>query len=190
MRANPRRPSYAAVTATLALVVALGGGAYAATSLPKHSVGSKQLRSNAVRRSKIKGNAVNGAKVAKDSLTGSDIKESALGKVPSAGGADSATNATNATHAASSAGVDKITYVTTPPMPIGGGPFGSGTATAACPAGQHVTGGGAHVSNESGDNVNDSFPAAGGAGWTATVFGGASDTFTVTAVCVSAGSVG
>jgi len=49
-----RRLSYANVVATLALFIALGGGAYAATKLPKNSVGPTQLRRNAVTSSKVK----------------------------------------------------------------------------------------------------------------------------------------
>ena len=44
------RGSYANVTATLALLVALGGTSYAAVELAKNSVGSKQLKANAVSR--------------------------------------------------------------------------------------------------------------------------------------------
>jgi hypothetical protein len=47
------RLTYANVTASLALFLALGGGAYAAVKLPANSVGSKQLRSQAVTPSKI-----------------------------------------------------------------------------------------------------------------------------------------
>ena len=39
----------------LALVIALGGTSYAATQLPKHSVGAKQLRSGAVTEPKLSG---------------------------------------------------------------------------------------------------------------------------------------
>jgi hypothetical protein len=46
--------SYANVTATLALFIALGGGAYAAVTLPRHSVGAVQLKANAVTSSKVK----------------------------------------------------------------------------------------------------------------------------------------
>jgi hypothetical protein len=42
------------VIATIALFAALGGGAYAAATLPKNSVGSKQLKANAVSSSKVK----------------------------------------------------------------------------------------------------------------------------------------
>jgi hypothetical protein len=47
------RVSYANVVATLALFVALGGGAYAAFKLPAHSVGAKQLKNHAVTPSKL-----------------------------------------------------------------------------------------------------------------------------------------
>ncbi|HSS37862.1 MAG TPA: hypothetical protein VLT58_03740 [Polyangia bacterium] len=50
----PRRHlTYANVAATLALFLALGGAAYAATQLPKNSVGTKQLKAGAVTAAKI-----------------------------------------------------------------------------------------------------------------------------------------
>jgi hypothetical protein len=45
--------TYANVIATLALFLALGGGAYAALKLPKASVGTKQLKNGAVVSSKV-----------------------------------------------------------------------------------------------------------------------------------------
>jgi hypothetical protein len=48
------RLSYSNMIATMALFIALGGGAYAAATLPKNSVGSKQLKANAVTSSKVK----------------------------------------------------------------------------------------------------------------------------------------
>ncbi len=78
--ADPPRPlrrqrlGYANVTATIALFVALGGSAYAATQLPKNAVGTAQIRNG----------AVTGKKVRNQSLTGRDIKLSTLGTVPSA----------------------------------------------------------------------------------------------------------
>lgn len=85
------RLTYANVASTLALVVALGGGSAAvAAGIAKNSVGTKQLKAN----------AVTSAKVRNDSLTGLDLKESTLGKVPSAATADSADTADTATTAA------------------------------------------------------------------------------------------
>ena len=48
-----RRPRYADVTASLALILALGGTSYAVTSLPRNSVGTKQLKADAVTSSKV-----------------------------------------------------------------------------------------------------------------------------------------
>jgi hypothetical protein len=49
-----RRLTYANVMATIALFVALGGASYAATQLPKNSVGTKQLKKEAVTGAKVK----------------------------------------------------------------------------------------------------------------------------------------
>ena len=49
-----QRLTYANVTATLALFIALGGSSYAALSLPRNSVGPQQLRSGAVRSPDVK----------------------------------------------------------------------------------------------------------------------------------------
>src|SRR4051794_21477880 len=56
-RLRPRL-TYANVTSSLALVVALTGGAYAATQLPKNSVGPKQIKKNAVKSSKVKNHSL------------------------------------------------------------------------------------------------------------------------------------
>jgi hypothetical protein len=48
-----RHPTYANVAASLALFLALGGAAYAATQLPKNSVGTNQIRKEAVTAGKI-----------------------------------------------------------------------------------------------------------------------------------------
>jgi hypothetical protein len=51
------RLTYANVIATVALFLALGGGAYAAFKLPKNSVGTKQIKNKAVTLGKISGGA-------------------------------------------------------------------------------------------------------------------------------------
>jgi len=96
-----RKGRYANVTATLALIVALGGTSYAATTLSRNSVGSAQIKRNAVSASEIKrnavgaseikaravgnsevrGNSVTGSKVKNNSLTGTDIVEATLSGV-------------------------------------------------------------------------------------------------------------
>ena len=47
------RMTFANVTSLIALFIALGGGAYAATSLPSNSVGPKQLKDKAVTPPKV-----------------------------------------------------------------------------------------------------------------------------------------
>src|SRR5919204_1164514 len=88
--------------ALLALFISLGGVSYAAIKLPPNSVGTKQLKANAVIGSKVK----NG------SLTGADVDASSLGKVPSAGSADHATAADTATHAGSADSATSATSAT------------------------------------------------------------------------------
>ena len=62
------------VIATLALFLALGGGAaYAAGGLGRHAVKSKNLAKHAVKRRNIARNAVTGSKVKKKSLRRSDL---------------------------------------------------------------------------------------------------------------------
>ncbi|HEX8752032.1 MAG TPA: hypothetical protein VF731_01335 [Solirubrobacterales bacterium] len=80
--------SYANVVSTLCLVLLLGGGAAFAASkaLPTNSVGTRQLKSEAVTAAKIRAGAVTGAKI--------DL--STLGTVPSATLAASATRAITA----------------------------------------------------------------------------------------------
>ena len=48
------RPSPAMVVACLALTIALGGTSYAAVTLPRSSVGTAQLKRNAVTSVKVK----------------------------------------------------------------------------------------------------------------------------------------
>jgi len=62
------RLSYANVMATLAVFLVLGGGAYAAATLPAHSVGKRQLRKGAVTRPKLAPRSVHTAKLAPDAV--------------------------------------------------------------------------------------------------------------------------
>jgi hypothetical protein len=66
MRSNSRILSYGNIVATLALFVALGGVSWAAVTLPKNSVGSRQLRANAVASDKVR----DGALLARDFKVG------------------------------------------------------------------------------------------------------------------------
>jgi hypothetical protein len=87
MRRGTGKLNYANLMATIAVFIALGGSAYAALKLPKNSVGTKQLKKN----------AVTGVKVKNGTLTDQDIDVSTLGRVPSAATAGSAATADRAT---------------------------------------------------------------------------------------------
>ena len=63
-----RRPSPSLVLAFVALLVALGGTSYAAITLPKNSVGTKQLKRNAVTAAEIKSGAVTGPDIRKGAV--------------------------------------------------------------------------------------------------------------------------
>ena len=67
--------SYSRVVSTLALFIALGGGAYA-LSLGKNDVKSRHIAKGAVKSSDVAQNTLKGADVKQDSLKGSDILES------------------------------------------------------------------------------------------------------------------
>jgi hypothetical protein len=54
MRTLRDKLTYANVISTLCLFMLLGGGAYAAVKLPKNSVGTKQIKNNAITGKKIK----------------------------------------------------------------------------------------------------------------------------------------
>jgi hypothetical protein len=85
----------------VAIFIAMSGTAYAATSLPHNSVGTRQLRNSAVTAAKLARHAVTASKVKRNSLTGSQINAATLGVVPNASHAASADSATTANTATS-----------------------------------------------------------------------------------------
>jgi hypothetical protein len=93
MRWIKGRLTYANIVATLALFIAVGGAsAFAAAHLAKNSVGTKQIKNQAVTAAKIK----NGT------LTGAQINVSTLGIVPSAAKAETASSSLTAATAQNS----------------------------------------------------------------------------------------
>jgi hypothetical protein len=72
------RPTASMVVACVALAVALAGTGYAATVLPRNSVGALQLKNNAVTAAKLNNNAVTAAKVKNFSLLRNDFKAGQL----------------------------------------------------------------------------------------------------------------
>jgi hypothetical protein len=71
------RLTYANLIATLALFVALGGTGYAAFSLPRDSVGAREIRARAVGRSELRQDAVSAEKVKDASLELRDFSRDA-----------------------------------------------------------------------------------------------------------------
>src|SRR4051812_23753871 len=71
------RLTYAHVTATLALFVALGGSSYAAVKLPRNSVGSSELKTNSVGAAEIKRKAVKSSEISDRSIRLRDISKRA-----------------------------------------------------------------------------------------------------------------
>jgi len=130
--------SPAMLVACIALVVALGGVSYAAAVLPKNSVGTPQLKKK----------AVTGAKVKNGSLTAADFKAGQLPAGPQ--GSQGPQGPKGDTGAPGISGYERI---------VGQGPvLNSGehaTATASCPAGKKVLGGGPQF--DSGLELNESY---------------------------------
>jgi hypothetical protein len=102
---------YANVTATLALIVALGGTSYAAIRLPANSVGAKQLKRHAVTSSKLSASAVTSSTVKNGSLRAKDFK---AGQIP-AGPAGPA----------GAAGATNIVSRRVPSLPVAAGALGA-----------------------------------------------------------------
>jgi hypothetical protein len=78
IRTAHRRPRYADVAATLALIIAMGGTAYAADALPRNSVGTPQLKAQAVTNPKIGTDAVSQFKIQDGSISTAKIQRGAV----------------------------------------------------------------------------------------------------------------
>lgn len=89
------RPSPAMVVALVALFAALGGSAYAASS-----IGTKQIKNGAITAAKLKKEAVTGVKIKDGAISGAKLNLAQLGTVPSAVHAARADRADTAGHAA------------------------------------------------------------------------------------------
>jgi hypothetical protein len=232
-----RRPptAVANVLSALALFVALGGAAYAATALPKNSVKTKSIANGAVTTAKLRNGAVTGAKLrngaiatgklVNGAITTPKIAEGAVGATQIANGAvragqlggqvvtepkikngavsesklgaESVTTGkikkeavTAATLSPSLAGqlVKNVSYVSKTSASDETSPK---TATAECPAGREVLGGGARtiLGSSLEASVSESLPFVDGGGkhtgWTAKA-AGSTGTFALEVVAICA----
>ena len=157
------------VTSLLALFVALGGTA-AAASVAANSVGTKQLRDQAVTTSKIKAGAV----------TGTKVSESTLGVVPRANTAKTAkAPARGAVHGMT---LGRITTVSNAIAVSGSTPGQymptTGSTFVQCPAGTTVLSGGGAASDP--DTVETLSRKSDPNGWRYDAFDGGIGVVTIT----------
>jgi hypothetical protein len=73
-----RRPSAPLAISLVALFMSVGGVGYAAISLPANSVGSDQIRNEAVTYKKIRPNAVGAVRLANNGVTNSKLRNEAV----------------------------------------------------------------------------------------------------------------
>lgn len=136
------RLSYANVMATIAVFMAMGGGAYA-LSIPKNSVGARQIKKDGVGASEIKAGAVRSSEVKNSSLLAKDFK---AGQLPA--GSQGATGAQ---------GLPGVSGLVKVAVASGAQNSNSGKlAIATCPAGKRVIGTGAQILGDgSGSSPNE-----------------------------------
>jgi hypothetical protein len=148
------RPSASLVVSIIALIVALGGTAYAGGLVGKNSVGTKQLRRNAVTTAKIHNGAITAKKLKKGLLVPHAQRADFANGASAAFTAGRASSATSAGSAAALTGVNVVRA----------GPFTNphgGNVTygeADCPAGQFVVSGGAWTIGTNAEAMNSSWP--------------------------------
>jgi hypothetical protein len=169
--------SFSNVVAVLALFLALGGSVYAASS---NKINGSKIKPKSIPGNRIKANSLTAAQIKPRTLTGAKVKPGSLTGKQVVGSTLTGVNASS---------LAAVNYAVTT---IALAQYGAGgtTATASCPSGQRVIGGGAVVSNDNNASVNDSGPLASRGGWEATAYaGGQGLTMTVTAICTVVASI-
>lgn len=199
-----RRPSPALVVASLALLLSLGGSAYAAVAIAPGSVGTRQLKNSAVTSEKLASGAVTAGKVKPYSLLSQDF---APGQLPAGqqgpAGPQGPAGAAGPLGTAGAAGPQGPAGAIGPQGPAGVSGYQVITSTsptsaasskavaANCPAGESVLGGGVLAGAPSGDTLvtQQSYPNNNNTQW----FGVANDltanpspwTLAVYAICAN-----
>jgi hypothetical protein len=186
---NPKlhRPSPALVVSVIALSAALGGTSYAAIVLPANSVGTRQIKKNAVTTAKVKNGSLRladfGAGQLPAGATGAPGAVGATGATGAIGATgatgprgakgdkgDPGTNGTNGTNGTD--GTANVVVRESASTPVAASAIVS--VTVSCLAGERATGGGYDASGngEFGTVALDSQPTASAAvpnGWTVKV---------------------
>ena len=145
--------SPAMLVASVALVIALGGVSYAASVLPKNSVGTDQLTKNAVASGKIRKNAITTTKVKDGTLVAQDFR---IGQLP-AGSPGPKGDQGDQGPKGDRGPVGISGYEIVQGNGIGLNSGGEGLSYADCPTGKKVVGGG--VSGNARLAIIDSFPS-------------------------------
>ena len=193
------RLSYANVMATVAVFMALSGGAYAAATLPRSSVGTRQLKADAVTSSRVKDRSL----LARDFRAGQlpagprGLQGAAGNTGPTGPAGPAGTNGTDGTNGAN--GTNGATNVTfrSATVAVSSGPSTAQDAVL-CPTGQRATGGGYNTGGDtafaikSGPTVDalGNLPAQGATplGWAVRIrnpLGGVATTGNVYVVCAA-----
>ena len=110
LRAIGKRLTYANVIASLALFLALGGGAVYAASHKANQVGTGKLKQNAVTAGKIKPNAVTQTKIRNNAVTNAKLRQGAVSLEKIAAGTNVVGTATSAATPVSGAGAVPVSF--------------------------------------------------------------------------------
>ncbi len=190
MRRIGRLLSFSNAIACLALFVALGGSVYAAgkingkhikpNSIPGNRIKAKTLPGNRVKANSLAGNRVKtgtlgGGRIKSGSITGTQIKDGSL------------TGTQIDTSTLSEVTASKLSGIQYATSGVALGGVTTHSATATCPPGTGVIGGGAAVSDPENSYINDSAPTSGHNGWNARAWGEFGTSMTVTAICIVTG---
>jgi hypothetical protein len=206
-----RSLSFSNVVALMALFFALGGSAYAVaagkidgsqiapSSIPGNrleakAVGTNQLKPSSIGNAQLKGNAVATKQLQSGAVTGGKIKAGSVGASQIQSGSITGTQVKSGSLGAtqinqttltgiSAANIHAVQYVvSTVAMPPEA--LTPTTATATCPSGMKVIGGGVATSNWEFSNAFESTPTGERNGWTAKGFAfEQSVNLIVTAIC-------
>jgi hypothetical protein len=180
MRGSAHRPSPALVVACLALAVSLSGVGYAATVLPRASVGTAQLKRNAVKARQLAPNAVRSAHVLNGSLLVEDFK---AGQIPQGPKGDKGDKGEKGAPGATAVTVRSVSQT------VNANNFATGSVS--CLSGERATGGGMRNAglNYTAYAMRSSYSlpldAPNPTGWAATVYSTQSGTFRVYVLCAA-----
>lgn len=158
-----KRLTYANVIATLALFLALGGASYAAFKLPKKSVGTRQLKPEAVTGAKVKAGSLPGTVLVPGTVAGNALKAGVLPNLANYAAKTELANLASKTEVKNEVngrlGATVVVNKTISTGPIA--PTGFAFGKVSCPAGFQAIAGGVSPSNVFSAKVSESAPLIG-----------------------------